>query len=268
MPCHRIRANADRRARGVAGGVLIALCVLCLPAVGAEDPLEPTPPSQAQGVQTQLVVRARARGANYVTTDMGVKVTLKDMATGAVLAEGLTIGNVAGTDPELTAAFRTTLALTGPTRIEASVRAPLSYPHASVSVSSTAWVLPGKHITGEGWVLELPGFVVTLLDAPRAVALGEDGEQGMEVLAKVVMMCGCPTEPGGRWDSDGYELKAALVQSGVTVREATFSYAGEKSTYRTRLPVPDAAGHYELVVTAYDPVTGNVGVTSAPVDVH
>ncbi|MEM9383490.1 MAG: hypothetical protein AAGA68_00385 [Pseudomonadota bacterium] len=218
-------------------------------------------------MQTHLVVRARARGANYVTTDMGVKVTLKDTANGAILAEGLTIGNVAGTDPELTAAFRTTLSLTGPTRIEASLRAPLSYPHASVSVSSTAWVLPGKHITGEGWVLELPGFVVTLLEVPREIALAEGAEQTVEVLAKVVMMCGCPTEPGGRWDSDGYELRASLVQSGVTVHEAALAYAGEKSTYGTRLPVPEAAGHYELLVTAFDPATGNVGVASAPLDV-
>ncbi len=255
-------------ARSVAAGLAGAFAVLLLMMSSASPAAaqDSTTAASDAGVPTHLVVRARARGANYVTTDMGVKVTLRDTATGAVLAEGLTMGNVAGTDTELTAAFRTTLSLTRPTHIEASLRAPLSYPHASVSASSTAWVLPGKHVTGEGWVLELPGFVVTLIDPPRQVTLAEDST--LELRAKVVMMCGCPTEPGGQWDSSAYELHATLLQSNATIDQTTLAYAGEKSTYRTSLRVPAAAGHYELMVTAYDSATGNVGVARTPVEVR
>ncbi|MEO0973111.1 MAG: hypothetical protein AAFX85_08440 [Pseudomonadota bacterium] len=249
-----------------------AAWVLMLAPVAIASADVPAPETAAQsteqvvGTATRLVVRARARGAMLVTTDMGAKVTLRDTATGALLAQGLTLGTVGGADPELSAAFRTTLHLTKATRVEATVEAPLSYPHAGVSATATAWLLPGKHVEGEGWTLELPGFVVTLLDPPTTVARAAD--EGIDLTAKVVMMCGCPTEPGGRWDASTYELTASLLQSDRVVATMPLTYADEKSTYRARLDVPPTAGYYQVQVTAYDPATGNVGVAEAALAVR
>src|SRR5665648_93926 len=81
---------------------------------------------------------------------------------------------------------------------------PLAQPQAAHRVVSSQWVIPGRgHTGGDGWVVELPGFVVDVLAPPAHVKL--KGVSKVDVRANVVMMCGCPIEPGALWDGDKYE---------------------------------------------------------------
>lgn len=250
----RIAVLASRIFRsGIAG----AAGVLFLAAAASGAPGQ-APAGAGGAVPTEVVVRVQARNALFVTTDMGAKVVISDADTGEVLARGVTTGTVANADPRLRAGFRTTLDLTGPRRLRVTARAPLSYPHAQAEVSSTQWVMPGRHLRGEGWVLEVPGFVVTLEDVPQAVSVAA-GQGSLPLRARVVMMCGCPTEPGGRWDASGYEIRARLHRDGRLLGEYVLTYAGESSTYEASLPV-GSPGDHELLVFAYDPETGNTGV--------
>jgi hypothetical protein len=230
------------------------------PAAGGGDAASAVDP----GIPTEIVVRVRARGAMFVTTDMGVKVILSDADTGEVLAQGVTTGTVGGAQ-DMRAAFRATLPLTGPRRLRVSATGPLSYPHATTEVTSTQWVVPGGHVRGEGWVLEMPGFIVDLEAAPARVLVG-DGPAAAPLRARVVMMCGCPTEPGGRWDADGYEIRAVLHRGATRIGEYPLTYAGEPSTYVGDVPLV-RTGHYDLLVYAYDPETGNTGLARHTIDV-
>jgi hypothetical protein len=224
----------------------------------------PTADQRRAGTPTDVVVRVRARDAKLITTDMSVLVILHDADTGEELARGVTMGLKDGADPAMTAAFRTTLHLTAPRRVTATARGPLSYPHAQVDVSSTQWLLPGRHLQGQGWVLEMPGFVVTLDDtAVRAGRIA--GQAQLRVRARVVLMCGCATAPGTRWDSDRYEIRGQLRYQGQLVAEQPLVFAGEESTYEGTLLARDG-GPYELLVYAWDAVTGNTGVARVDID--
>jgi hypothetical protein len=231
-------------------------------AVAAPVDESETAAARPTGTPTDIVVRVRARGARLITTDMGISIQLTDADTGEVLATGLTMGNRAGVDPALTAAFRTTLMLDRPRRLRATARGPLSYPHAAAEVSSTQWVLPGRHLRGDGWVLEMAGLVVTLQDVPEHVA-ADAAARGVPIVARVVMMCGCPTAPDTEWDASDWVMRVQLLRDGLPVAEERLGYAGETSTYSASVRVGQP-GRYELLVYAFDPASGNAGIARQP----
>ena len=125
--------------------------------------------------------------------------------------------------------------------------------------------MPGGHVEGDGVVLELYGLTVEVL------APGSDGVQTaggeLAVRARVTMLCGCPTEPGGLWDADRITIGAALLAAdGEVVAEGTLAYAGETSTYGGSLALP-GPGVYRLRITASAPHSGNFGVAEQAVAV-
>jgi hypothetical protein len=76
------------------------------------------------------------------------------------------------------------------------------------------------------------------------------------------MMCGCPTEPGGLWDSDRYEISARLLSGGEIVAEAPLEYAGRTSHFEADLRVPGRLGPDDEIVVevvASDPERVNFG---------
>jgi hypothetical protein len=134
----------------------------------------------------------------------------------------------------------------------------MAQPQAAHRVVSSQWVIPGKGLSGgDGWVLELPGFVVDVLAPPAHVKLGAVDK--VDVRANVIMMCGCPIEPGGLWDADKYEVQAIVSRDGSEVARIPLSYAGETSQFSASVPV-EAAGTYDVLVYAYDSANGNTGV--------
>ncbi len=237
-----------------------AVCAAALLALAGPAAAEPT----------HVVVRALAKDAKFIGDAMGgVEIILTDARTGKRLGQGLTRGGTGDTkrlivEPRVrgqplatpeAARFEATLDITRPTLVKAEARGPLGKPGATITVASEMWLLPGKGVEGDGWVLELPGLVVE-----PAAGLGARPHDPLTVTAKVTLMCGCPIEPGGHWDANQYDVHATLLGPGDRpLGEATLAYAGAPSTFSGELPPPDK-GDYRVVVTARNAATGNTGV--------
>ena len=231
-------------------------------------------PMAGQAEPTEITVRVISKDAKFIGSSIGgMRVTLRDGHTGEVLATGITSGGTGNTGlvmhneggrrarlaDETAAGFKTVLDLEEPRLIEVEAYGPLAQPQAAHRVSSSQWVVPGRHLSaGDGWVLELPGFVVDVLTPPAAIKLSAATRQ-LELRANVIMMCGCPIKPEGLWDANGYEVKAIVRRNGELVRRLDLSYAGETSQFAGSLPI-EAPGTYDVVVYAYDPANGNTGL--------
>lgn len=220
---------------------------------------------------TAVTVRALAKDAKLIGDSMGgVAITLADARTGKVLAEGLTKGGTGDTAKLVTgprlrgqplaaegAAFQATLDLDKPTLVRATAKGPMGKPDAVVTAVSEMWMLPGKAVGGDGWIIELPGLVVE----PTL-----DASAGVKVTAKVTLMCGCPIAPDSTWDANHYEVKATFSQGGKVVRTAPLAYAGQTSTFAASVAdLPK--GRYQVLLTAHNANTGNSGVAERPLDV-
>ncbi len=230
--------------------------------------------SPALAVPTEVTVRVLAKDAKFVGTSMGgVRVVLRDADTGAILASGVTAGGTGDTakimvrprahgeaiSTEGSAEFTATLDLAEPTLVQVEAYGPLGQRQAAARVTSTQWVVPGKPVTGgDAWMLELPGFVVDVLAPPTHVRLG-GAPTTIPVRANVVMMCGCPVEPGGLWDANRFEVAAIVERDGETLGTFPLKYAGTTSQFAGGVPA-DAPGVYDLTVYAYDPTNGNTGL--------
>lgn len=225
-------------------------------------------------VATDLEVHVISKGAKLIGTSMGgVRVLVEDADTGEVLARGVTAGStgdtrhIMGTDhgrnaPLATgdgAAFTTTLELRQPRRLRFVAYGPLAQRQAANEASVTQWVVPGKHLTGgDGVLLEIPGFAVDAL-APRTHSRLSGLPREVPVEANVTMMCGCPIEPGGLWNADGYEIGARVLRNGSPFAEIELPYAGAASHFVGTFQATEP-GLYEITVYAYDPENGNTGV--------
>jgi hypothetical protein len=232
----------------------------------------------AQAEPTDVTVRVLARDAKFIGTSMGgVRVTISDAETGEVLAEGLTEGETGSTErimktprgrgqalaTEGAAAFRATIDLDRPRRVEVSAVGPLEFPGSANRVSAVQWVVPGRHLTGgDGWVLEMPGLVVNLHDLPQSVAPGA----ALDLRATVEMMCGCPLTPDGLWDAGEFTVRAEAVRNRKVAAETGLEYAGEESEFAGSL-VLEETGIWEIRVWAWQESTGNTGVAERRVEV-
>lgn len=213
---------------------------------------------------TTITVRALARDAKFIGTGMGgVKVRLLNADSEEVLAEGVTSGGTGDTkrlvvEPrargaklsgEGDAAFTATIDLEEPTLIRLEATGPGGN---KTVITSTAWVLPGQPVVGDGWVVEFPGLVVT-------PTLAKAGDGRMTITAKVVLMCGCPVTPGGLWDADPFKVTLVMEDVEGPPKVFAMAYAGQDSTFSVTVDKPKGwSGTYW--VTAFDARTGNVGV--------
>jgi len=222
---------------------------------------------------TEITVRVLSKGAKFVGTSMGgARIVIRDADTGEVLATGVTEGSTGDTEKLVgarergkpvstddSAKFTAVLDLDRPRLIEVTAIGPLAQRQSAVSVSSTQWVVPGKSITGgDGWLLEMPGLVVDVLDPPTHEQL-KGTPQKVALKANVTAMCGCPIEPDGLWDANKYEVAAILSRNGKVERTIPLAYAGKTSQFDTEVEL-DEKGVYEATVYAYDPANGNTGL--------
>ncbi len=254
-------ANRKPSPGGSALGLLAPLLAMLLSAPAAAEP-------------TQIDVRVISKGAKFVGTSMGgVLVTIRDAETGELLARGTTQGGTGDTarimktplrhhDPvssDDSAVYRATLDLDAPRLLEVAAFGPLAQRQAANRALSTMWVVPGKHVSGgDAWLLELPGFAVDVLEPPAHVLL-EAATRSLPVRANVVLMCGCPIEPGGLWDANRFEVRALVSRNGQRIAEVPLSFAGKTSQFAGDVQVA-GAGSYEVVVYAHDPANGNTGL--------
>jgi hypothetical protein len=229
----------------------------------------------ANAVPTEIVVRVMSKDAKFVGTAVGgAQIVLRDAESGEVLAEGLTAGGTGSTPKIMTqphtgrdalsdadaAKFSATLDLARPRKVTVSATGPMNPKQAAMTVTSTQWIVPGKPVNGgDGWVLELRGFAVSLIDQVPAEVKLAGVARTVPLKAKVTMMCGCPTEPGGLWDANKIQVAAIVERDGKSAPAVPLAYAGQQNTFAGQIELKDA-GDYVVDIYAYDPANGNTGV--------
>lgn len=236
-----------------------------------------TNPAAAQ--ETSVMIRVKSKDAKFIGTSIGgARVVVRDELTGMILAEGITKGSTGNSElimktplkrgqrlsDDATAGFTAVLQLEKPTFVTVEAFAPINKKQATVKATTQLWLIPGKDITGDGVVLEVPGFVVDILSPQTHERIG--GQAEIRISANVVMMCGCPVTPEGLWDSESYEIKALVSKDGQQVRAVDMEFTGKESTFSSNISLPK--GNYEIVVYAFDPLTGNTGLDKVNVLVN
>ncbi len=239
------------------------------------------------GTPTRVDVRVIAKGGKYLGDDIGgALVTVRDVETGELLASGTTAGGsgekslmgVCVTRSEVlpvegASVFTATLDLDAPRLVRVTARGPLAAQQSANTVSLTQWVAPGKDVTGGaqggGFLLEIPGLVVQILNPPTHF-LPKEAPARVEVRANVTMMCGCPIgDPP--WDAGQFEVMAFITGASYSAelplkfdRDAPY---GAPSQFTNAWPVPEngtgQAEIYEITVTAFQRATGNTGADRA-----
>lgn len=159
-----------------------------------------------------------------------------------------------------TAKFLATINIDEPSFISIEVPSPINNKQASAKVSTELWLISGKHILGNGIILEIPGFRIDILK-PRThhyIALDSVKVAPFKIKANIVMMCGCTINKGGLWNSDHMEVKGILKKNGELFKEINMSLTAT-NLFEGEIDIK-TAGQYELVVYAYDSNSGNTGV--------
>lgn len=225
--------------------------------------------------ETKLMVRVKAKDAKFVGSSIGgAHVIVRNSINGQILAEGTTQGSTGNTDlimktakerfgqiaEESTAGFLATLDIDDPTFVTIEVISPITKRNAQVHATTELWMLPGKDILGDGVVVEIPGFVIDILqpNTHQYIPLASLQEKGLAIKANIVMMCGCPIEEGGLWDSKMMEVTAHLKKDGKLVMELPLKNPS-RNLFEGTVAISEA-GTYEIIVTAYNATTGNTGV--------
>jgi hypothetical protein len=229
----------------------------------------------AFATETKLMVRAKAKDAKFVGSSIGgAHIIVRNSINGEILAEGVTSGSTGNTglimktpierytqltDAE-TAGFLAVLDISEPTYVRIEVISPINRKNAQVHASTELWLIPGKDILGDGVVIEIPGFVIDILtpNTHQYIPLESIKSTGLDIKANIVMMCGCPIEKGGVWDSETMEVKAIVKKDDKVFGEFPLDNPS-RNLFSTNLKI-ESAGHYQVLVYAYNPKTGNTGV--------
>lgn len=220
-----------------------------------------------------------AKDGKFLGDDIGgALVTIRDAQTNELLATGKTSGG-SGLPALMTTArkrdepfptegasvFAATLNLNEPRQIEVAAFGPLAAEGSANRASATQWVFPGKHLTaGDGFLLELQGLVVEVLDPPSHFLPKSNPPVTIHFQANVTMMCGCPIGPGLAWAPENYEVTAILMLPDGTRDEVQLvfdkSAPGNAPSQFIADYVASKSGVYQAMVYAYQRTNGNTGV--------
>jgi len=223
---------------------------------------------------TLVTVRVIAKDGKFLGDDIGGSlITVRNVDTGEMLDQGHTKGGSGNTTQimetprtrsqpiptDQASEFVARLNIDQPTFIEVTAYGPIGGLQSAHKVSATQWVMPGKNITrGDGFLLELPGLLVQVLEPPTHLSLSSIPST-VTISANVMMMCGCPLTPDGVWNSDLFEIAAEIRKEGKVVDHVKLKYAGSPSQF-TGSWIVKRKGYYEAIVYAYQPATGNTGL--------
>ncbi|MBL6448139.1 hypothetical protein JMN32_17605 [Fulvivirga sp. 29W222] len=224
-----------------------------------------------QAQPTKLVVRAKAKDAKFIGSSIGgAKVIVRDALTSEILSQGVTMGSTGNTSlimkepherykpiaDDQTARFVAEIDIEEPKFITIEVVAPVNQSQARVKAQTQLWLIPGKHIEGEGVVLEIPGFVVNVL-SPQTHEFIKSSS--IKLKANVVMMCGCTISNGGLWDAEKIEVQAIISKGGKHLKTVSMEVKDKVNTFEADVDLQEP-GTYEAIIYAYDDRTGNTGV--------
>lgn len=229
---------------------------------------------------TPLTVRVLAHDAKWIGTSMGgVEVTIRDQATGELLASGHTAGGTGNTDLLVhrdrsrygqistpgSAAFEATLMLEQPVFVEIKATFRTAFSGHPIVASENRWLIPGKEMTEDGIVLELTGFALRINHPLPHQTVSLSKEEDARIDLFMIMLCGCPIAPGGTWDSDPMEVEALVYQDNELIRSIPFTNI---ETNHFTADLSDlATGSYRVFVSAYDPRSKNTGVEKIQVTI-
>ena len=227
--------------------------------------------SAAIAEPTEVVVRVISQDAKFVGDSMGgAEVILSDAKNGQILAKGITSGGTGDTDKimaakgrsparasDTAASFRTTIDIKRPLLVRVEIKGPLGFPKTMQRATSERWLVPGQNaVVSDGWVVELPGLAVRLID-PVPVAFIR--EQKHVLTAEVQLMCGCPITPAGLWDSANYEVSARVRQGGKLREVVLLPFSAAPGRFAASW-TPKTKGKADLIIIARNRTTGNTGV--------
>jgi hypothetical protein len=149
------------------------------------------PSFSAEKIPTKIIVRVISKDSKVIGSGVGgALVRIKNLETGEILAQGKQEGGTGDTDRIMVqprkrgevlygtpdaAFFQAEIPLDRPTQAEIYTEAPLSYPHNIQKGSKTLTLIPGKHILGEGVIIELNGLIVNIPSPPKG-SLKRGGE--------------------------------------------------------------------------------------------
>lgn len=244
------------------------------------------------GTPTRIDVRVLARGGKFLGDDIGgALVTIHDVHTGELLAQGTTSGGSGVADlmtvcrtraqvwpVEGASVFTVTLGLERPRLLKIAAYGPLAAPQAANTVTATQWVYPGRDVTGGaaggGLFLEIPGLAVQIRNPPTHF-LPAQAPRKIKIRANVTMMCGCPIGPAHPpWLPEHFAVTAAIWHQGHLLAEHPLHFdadardgAPSQFVYPWRVPENTSGTPqiYEMRVVAFQPETGNTGVDTATV---
>jgi len=155
------------------------------------------PAFSAEKILTKVIVRVVSKDSKVIGSGVGgAFVRIKNLESGEILAQGKQEGGTGDTDRIMVqphkrgeplygtpdaAFYQAEILLDKPTQVEIFAEAPLAYPHAVQKGSKTITLIPGKHILGEGLIIELNGLIVNILSPfPK-----EDLKKGEAVSVRV-----------------------------------------------------------------------------------
>ena len=168
-----------------------------------ENSIISVPPSfSAEKITTEVIVRVTSKDAKVIGSGVGgAFVRIKNLETGEVLAQGKQLGGTGDTDRIMVqphrrrevlygasdaAFFQAKIPLEKPTPVEIYTEAPLGYPHAIQKGSKTLTLIPGKHILGDGVIIELNGLIVNTIEPSPKVGLKRAEEVVVRVEVKML----------------------------------------------------------------------------------
>jgi hypothetical protein len=234
----------------------------------------------AQAAETRVTVRVLAHDAKLIgDVAGGCAITIRDAATGRILAEGIQTGGTGNTDKIIrepwvrgqarlntdgAAGFTTTLDIDHPTRVLVEARGPLGFQTSEFSTSRTLLLLPGHHIEGDGIVLELQGLIVNLQEPDPEDSLEPGSTIAIE--AGVKLLCTCPINLESLWAAADYRVSAELWEDGTLRVAAPLSITERDNVFSGSLTLPDVEEDetriLELRVNAANDSTSNFGSDS------
>ncbi len=260
----------------------LVLAVMCVKAIAWDLAFAQVPPNPDhplnEALATTITVRVVAHGSLALGREVGgARITITNLSSGEVLATGLQQGE-AGDQNQImrtphfmrepvyssapSAAYTTTLYLTAPTQVEISGQGPLSYPGSLQRVSKTLWLIPGQHMTDDGIVLQLYGYLVQIEAPVKGTPL--IAKDDVTLRASVRTLSGAPVRPHGDWDARGISIFGEVLIGTRVVERLQMFYSGERSLFEAPFFVPkqqDAPDGITLRVVAANAADGNVGVT-------
>ena len=151
---------------------------------------------------TNITVRVVSCDAKVIGSLVGgCRVTIRHRLSREVLAEGFHGGGSGDTESimkqprqrgttvfatEGAAAYTACLLLTEPTPVEIIAEGPLAYPQALQRASTTTWLIPGKDAPGEGFILQLHGFIVEVMSPASVEVFGPDDPVHLEASVRLL----------------------------------------------------------------------------------